>query len=244
MLRAARNLAFEFQVVLPFEPQCPIAQVAFERKIAARKRDIRPGNIALFDQFDLEAFAARSEARLGSRARKKTWTCSAYRTLTTASNEPISTVAMASSSDSRAAPSCRLSPFSRKARRRRPEAAARLDRAAAEENLALPFGHAADDDLRVAVVDGAAGIANMARAVVVVRNSDCDRLSALTAEFHSLAVRHQVTGARGPNRTGMSLRTADFESAASTNSATRAIRKLACSIAALATLLERDASFG
>ena len=32
-------------------------------------------------------------------------------------------------------------------------------------------------------------------------------------------------GARGPNRTGMSLRTADFESAASTNSATRAISK-------------------
>jgi len=65
-----------------------------------------------------------------------------------------------------------------------PVAKARLDCLAAEEDPALPFGHADHHDLEIAVVNRAAGGANVARPVVALRNAKRDRLSAVAAEIH------------------------------------------------------------
>lgn len=67
-----------------------------------------------------------------------------------------------------------------------PQAAPRFDRAAAEQDL-LAGGHeAADDDLRIAVEDRAAGEADVARRVVAFRHPPFDpRRAAVAAVLHA-----------------------------------------------------------
>jgi hypothetical protein len=74
-------------------------------------------------------------------------------------------------------------------RGQRPEAVARFDGAAAEENLVFPFGNAADHQFRVLVVNGVADIADMARQVIPGRDAQADFGAAVAAVIHVNAVR-------------------------------------------------------
>ena len=70
-------------------------------------------------------------------------------------------------------------------RRQRPQSPPRLDRALAQQHLVVPYRQAADDDLRVLVVDRAAGAADITRQRVAVGNSELGRgEAAVAAEFH------------------------------------------------------------
>ena len=81
----------------------------------------------------------------------------------------------ASSSDSRRAPVLRRLAVLHEAGGDRPEAVARLDRAPAQQDAALVFRHAADDDLRILVVNRAAAVADVARQVIAGRRPECRR---------------------------------------------------------------------
>ncbi len=78
----------------------------------------------------------------------------------------MSTSASASSTDSRRAASCMVSPFSMKPAGKVQIAAARLDGTPAHQDAALEHGHAACDDPGILVVDRAAGGADEARQVI------------------------------------------------------------------------------
>ena len=73
------------------------------------------------------------------------------------------------------------------ARRHRPEAGARLDRAAAQQDAVLPGADRADHDLGVAVVDLAAGRADVAIERVARGPLELDRGAACGAEPHRAA---------------------------------------------------------
>ena len=70
-----------------------------------------------------------------------------------------------------------------------PEAEPRLDRAPAEQDAAFVFGHAADDQLGVLVVDDATGLADVAGEVVAFGRAERDRIAAGGAELHGEGVR-------------------------------------------------------
>ena len=96
-----------------------------------------------------------------------------------------STRAFASSSVSRSAPAATRLAVLEKAGRQRPQSVPRLDRALAQQHLTLPFRQAADDDLRILVVDRAAGGADVARQRVAVGNAQLEALgAAVAAELH------------------------------------------------------------
>ena len=70
-----------------------------------------------------------------------------------------------------------------------PVAVARFYRSLAEQDLAVPFGHAADDDQRILVVHGVAALAYPALAVVVFGNLAHDglrRIQSSTSLVHLL----------------------------------------------------------
>ncbi len=60
----------------------------------------------------------------------------------------------------------------------------RFNRAPAQQDAALPLGDAADDHFRILVMDGAAGVADMARQGVAGRNLEGDGCAAVAAEVH------------------------------------------------------------
>ncbi len=66
-----------------------------------------------------------------------------------------------------------------------PSAKTRFDGAAAEQDVALPFGNAADDDFWVLVVNRRAGRADVAGHVVAGGNSVFEGSSAFGAVFHT-----------------------------------------------------------
>ena len=119
-----------------------------------------------------------------SRPRKFTCTCAACSTWVIDSSEPISTRACGFLQ--RLARGRRLQRLAvlQEAGRRGPVAATRLDGALAQQNAALPFGHAADHDARILVVNGAAGGAHRARQIVAGRDAHLHRLTAGWTEFH------------------------------------------------------------
>ena len=59
-----------------------------------------------------------------------------------------------------------------------------LDRAPAEEDALFPLGNAADDDLRILIVNGAARVAHMTREGIAGGNFLRHRGAAIAAEFH------------------------------------------------------------
>ena len=61
------------------------------------------------------------------------------------------------------------------------EAVARLDGPPAEQNLPFPFGHTADDQAGILVVNVAAGLAHMTRQRVTGRNTQGDASAATNA---------------------------------------------------------------
>ncbi len=75
------------------------------------------------------------------------------------------------------------------ARRQRPLAIARLDGAAAQQDAVFPLGNGTDDHLRIAVMDRAAGIADVPGQGVAGRDPAHDRGAALGAEVHGLVFR-------------------------------------------------------
>lgn len=74
------------------------------------------------------------------------------------------------------------------AARQRPQTGTRLDRAAAQHDLRVmtgfPNGDRANDQFRILVVDRAAVRTDVARQVIVRRDIDNYRMSALRTEFH------------------------------------------------------------
>ena len=85
-----------------------------------------------------------------------------------------------------------------KAGGKRPQTVARLDRAPAQQHLILPFGQAADDDLRILVVDRAARRTDEPRQVVTLRDSPLDAAGAAGAA--------ELDERRGGNRHRAGLR--------------------------------------
>ena len=73
-----------------------------------------------------------------------------------------------------------------------PAAVTWFDGPAAEQDFALPFGDATDDDLRVFVVDGFAARANVSWQGVAGRDAEFDRRAALLAEVHGLIIEKAV----------------------------------------------------
>ena len=70
----------------------------------------------------------------------------------------------------------------------RPLAVGRLDRAAAEQDLSVPFDQAADHDQRVDVVHPFARSADRTFPIVVIRNAAGHRIAAIAAELHARIV--------------------------------------------------------
>lgn len=68
--------------------------------------------------------------------------------------------------------------------RDRPQAATRFDCAPAQQDPVFPAGDTTGDDLGVVIVDGVAGIADMALTVVARRDPDAYRLATMAAIFH------------------------------------------------------------
>ncbi len=69
--------------------------------------------------------------------------------------------------------------------RQRPQSVSRLDRALAQQHLSVPLRQAADDDLRVLIVDRAAVRAYPARQRIAFRNAVLERRgAAMAAEIH------------------------------------------------------------
>lgn len=67
---------------------------------------------------------------------------------------------------------------------KRPATLAWFDGTATEQDLALPLGDAANDKLRIQVVDGLAARADMTRQRVAGRDAELDRGAALVAVVH------------------------------------------------------------
>src|SRR6185437_2261533 len=85
----------------------------------------------------------------------------------------------------------------------RPVAAPRLDRAPAEKNAAGVLGHAADDQPRVLIMDGAAGVADMPGEVIARRYAKLHPGAALRAEIHGLHEGYEAAWALSmPSRSG------------------------------------------
>src|SRR5258708_33363704 len=77
-------------------------------------------------------------------------------------------------------------PVLHEAGRHRPVATARLDRTAAEQNALPVLGHAANDQPRVLIMDGAAGLADVARQIVAGGGAVVGGGAALAAEIHDV----------------------------------------------------------
>ena len=74
-------------------------------------------------------------------------------------------------------------------RRDGPVAAPRFDAAFAQQDATFVFRHAADHHLRIQVVDGSAGIADVSRQEIAVRNFEDDAGATVAAEIHGTCKR-------------------------------------------------------
>src|SRR5688572_8845435 len=182
-------------------------------EIHAQECDFRPGQLGLVAQHHFEALRAHSE----------------YRARQTGAERDVHLVRVQHVDDGqqradldirqrlldRLAPGGILDGFAvlHEAGGEGPEAAARLDGAAAHQDAVLEDRHAAGDDPRILIMDRGTSPADEARQVVARRDSQFDGLTAVRAEVH------RSPGAGRGNRTPTVSPPPDFESGASTSSA-------------------------
>ena len=195
----------------------PVFEVAAQREIHAAEGDVVPGHLRLAYSIGPRGFPGSGPKRgSSSRARNITWTWSACSTWTTASSEPISTSASASSK--RFAPRAVLRGFAvfHETGRDRPVTEPRLDRPLAQQDAALVLGHAADDEFRVLVMDRAA--ARRRRSAAGGRLRAC-ATRPVGRSWSRTSRGGGLDGAGRGNRTLTMSPPPDFESGASTSSA-------------------------
>src|SRR5262245_25451548 len=162
-----------------------VSEVISQRKRSAQECDLIPRHLALFDQLDLETLRSHAKTRLEqSRTKEDVHLAGAQRV---------------KDGEQRADLDGRFGLFDglacsslhqgfvvlHEARRDRPEAAARFDRATADENPAFPFRYAAGHELRILVMDGSATVTDKAWQVITGRNLETDALPAVAAEVHA-----------------------------------------------------------
>jgi hypothetical protein len=169
-------------------PGGAVLEVLAQSEFAARKRQILPRHVSLLVQAHLQAFRPRREIRLQQFGPEHHM----YLVGTRHADHGQQRADL----DLR---QCLLVTFSRRrglqgfavfheTGRHRPKSEPRLDGAAAQQDLALPFGDATQNQQRVLVVDRVAARAHEARQMVPGGNLEFDGRAAVAAEIQRTSI--------------------------------------------------------